>query len=100
MATKSEKTLLKEAETRIEKLEKELENVKGTKDMYFKRTTEAELEIESVHCALDAMFVPRIVKSGYSEKTMTIASRLFAWQAGAKIEKQARDPDHVMTHLP
>ncbi len=95
MATrkKSDATLLKEATARIKELEKDLESSERTKDSYRDMSNSLQLEIESVHCALDAMFVPRSVKSGYSEKTMTIASRLFAWQAGARIEKSTREVD-------
>jgi len=89
--TKSDSTLLKEATARIQELEKKLENEQASKKYSNDRADRFELEIESVHTALDAMFVPRIVKSGYSEKTMTVASRLFAWQAGARLEKQGRE---------
>jgi hypothetical protein len=79
-------TQLKEANAQIEKLTSELKSKSESFDTYYKMYNDSQLELESVHTALDTMFVPGKVKQGYSEKTMTIASRLFAWQAGARVE--------------
>ena len=84
-------TQLKEANEKIVKLESALKNAESSKKYSSDRADKAELEIDSVHCALDAMFVPKTVKTGYSDKTMTIASRLFAWQAGARVENVKRE---------
>lgn len=87
MATKKkDSTLLREAKEKILVLEKQLESETRTKEGYLKEKRELEREVESVHSALDTMFVPRKVKVGYSEQTMTIASRLFAWQCGARVK--------------
>jgi len=83
-------TQIKEANATIKELKDKLSNCESVKKMYQDKAEKAELEIDSVHCALDAMFVPRMVKTGYSEKSMTIASRLFAWQAGARIEPTSK----------
>lgn len=84
-------TQLKEANAKIEALEKKLVSEENSKKYVQERANKAELEIDSVHAALDAMMIPRTVKSGYSETTMTIASRLFAWQAGARLENVKRE---------
>ena len=84
-------TQLKEANEKIVKLESDLKSAEISKKYSSDRADKAELEIDSVHCALDAMFVPKTAKSGYSDKTMTIASRLFAWQAGARIKNVKRE---------
>jgi len=87
MATKKkDSTLLKEANGKIADLEKKIELLESDKSMYYKQKQDLEKEIESVHTALDTMYVPRKVKVGYSEQTMTVASRLFAWQCGARIK--------------
>lgn len=81
-------TQLKEANIEIERLNKELSNYKSYLNTERNEKEKLLLEVESVHTALDAMFVPRIVKVNYNEKTMTIASRLFAWQAGSRIDNK------------
>jgi glutaredoxin 2 len=92
MATKkTDKALLKDAEAKIAELMKTIASKDDTIRGYRERAEKAELEVDSVHAALDAMLVPRMVKSGYREQNMTIASRLFAWGAGAKIENSVRE---------
>ena len=71
-----------------EKLIKEVENQKSYYSRAHNECNDLKHEIESVHTALDCMMVPRLVKlNTYSEKTMTIASRLFAWQSGARVKE-------------
>lgn len=41
-------------------------------------------EVDSVHASLDVLGVPRKITTESWSPDMTIASRLFAWQAGAK----------------
>jgi hypothetical protein len=87
MATrKSDKTIIKEQIAEIEKLKKDLKYAEDYKSQYQNEKNELQKELESVHTALDTMFVPRRVKVGYNETTMTVASRLWAWQAGARIK--------------
>ena len=86
MSKKSPKTVIKEQALEIEELKKKVEHLDTQKQNNWDKYMEAEKELESVHAALDTMFVPRKIKIGYQEKSMTIASRLFAWQAGAKID--------------
>ena len=85
MAKKADSTLLKEAQARIEELEKDLERQKGHTSMYQTKVTNLERQINSVHEALDTVGVPRYFKKDEycSKETMELAARLFAWQMGA-----------------
>jgi hypothetical protein len=93
MATrkKADSTLLKEARAEIERLESSLKSEKMMKDTHFERANKAEAELESIHAALDTLSVPRSYPdpNSYScgTKTLTVASRLFAWTAGARIKE-------------
>lgn len=88
---KAMSTQLKEAVARAENAEEDLADYKRYLESTRAERDRYQLEIDSIHTALDAMFVPRSVSSGYSTKDMTIASRLFAWQAGARIENVKRE---------
>jgi len=58
-------TQLKEANERILELENKLKSEENSKKYVQERANKYELEIESVHSALDAMMIPKTVKSGY-----------------------------------
>lgn len=76
-------TQLKEAKELIKQLETE-----QYEKMYRESSQKHEAEIQSVHVVLDTLGVPRKYKrDGYcGEETMPLASRLFAWTAGAKVK--------------
>jgi septal ring factor EnvC (AmiA/AmiB activator) len=90
MAKKADSTLLKEARARIEELEKDLERQKGYTKMYQDKAEKLELQINSVHEALDTVGVPRYFKKDEycSRDTMELAARLFAWQMGARVKPE------------
>ena len=81
-------TQLKEAKAKIEQLEKERDRHEQYEKMYRESSQKLEAEIQSVHVVLDTLGVPRKYKrEGYcGEETMPLASRLFAWTAGARVK--------------
>jgi septal ring factor EnvC (AmiA/AmiB activator) len=48
-------TQLKAAREQIEKLQKELDSSKSSRDLYYKRMNDADAEIEQVHTWLDTL---------------------------------------------
>lgn len=83
--SKSVNTLLKEAQKQIEELTKKLADNQRYLEDSRKVQRDLENELESIHNVMDCLGVPKETGSGYSKKVMTVASRLFAWQAGVKL---------------
>ena len=82
MSSKSITTQLKEAQKKIEELEKKLIYAEQQKESNWKQYQEAQREINSIHAALDTL--PGITGkrariSEYQEVDLTINARLFSW---------------------
>jgi len=85
--TKRKSAALRNAEKKIEELEKALKEEKSRSDSWYKSMNDKNKELEEVHLVLDVLpnpparsFTPQ---SGY-EKTMSLSSRLIAYIASEK----------------
>ena len=77
MATARKTVALKNAEKRIEELEKKLKDVESTKDMYSSNYNTMKKEVDGLHAVLDTLAIPRTEEGSYQDYPLSV--RLFAW---------------------
>lgn len=97
---KAMSTLLKEANQKIEKLEKELASEKNSLSYATKNRDEYQSEIEAIHAALDCLpqAPGRMVKSTGrygNEVSVSCSARLFAWIATVAFGKNTKKGDDI-----
>ena len=85
--TKRKSTALKNAEKKIDELEKALKEEKSRSDSWYKSMNDKNRELEEVHAVLDVFPNPparSFTPQGGYEKTMTLSNRLVAYIASEK----------------
>jgi chromosome segregation ATPase len=93
---KSLQTQIKDYQKKVEELQKDIQRIEKSRDSAYEENRKLLNELNSIHAVMNCLNVPRTTRTDYGgTETMTVASRLFAWQAGANVKNNNTEKEDV-----